>query len=271
MASNEITLSDVLRNRTSTYQLLTRLYLKEIDEAFLATMRGMRFPKNTGNADVDEGYRLIREFLNHADSNVITTLAIDYARTFLGSGVSGYSAAYPYESVYTSPKRLMMQEARDEMLALYRAAGLGKAETWKESEDHIAAELEYMTILGTRICEAYDAGDEDAAIPVLVQQGNFLEDHLLAWFPMMAKDMDKFPKTDFYRGLGKLTLGFLESDKEFLDDVLSGVDFEDDSARERQEAMESGQTLSRDAADGGTEGSAEGGADRADAADAGQA
>ena len=54
-----------------------------------------------------------------------------------------------------------------------------------------------------------------------MSQRNFLEDHLLAWYPMMAKDMEKFPKTDFYRGLGKLTLGFLQNDLEFLDAVLA--------------------------------------------------
>jgi putative dimethyl sulfoxide reductase chaperone len=237
MATTQITLNDVLKNRTSTYQMLTRLYMSEVDEEYLDKLRTMHFPKNTGNAHVDEGYRLIREFLNQADVNAVDILAADYVRAFLGSGVSGFSAAYPFESVYTSPKRLMMQDARDEMLALYRAAGLGKADSWKESEDHIAVQLEYMTILGTRISEKYDAGDEDGAIELLFSQKNFLEDHLLAWFPMMAKDMEKFPKTDFYRGLGKLTLGFLENDKEFLDDILAGVDYEDESAAARAKAL----------------------------------
>lgn len=238
MATGQITLSDILKNRTSTYQLLSRLYRVEVDEELLGRLRGMKFPKNTGNENVDEGYRLIRTFLNHADVDAVETLAIDYVRTFLGSGVSGYSAAYPFESVYTSPKRLMMQAARDEMLALYRAAGLGKADSWKDAEDHIAVELEYLTILGTRICKSYDEGDEDEAIALLVSQRNFLEDHLLAWFPMMATDIQEFAQTDFYRGLGKLTSGFLESDKEFLDDILADVDFEDESASARQQALD---------------------------------
>ena len=48
-----------------------------------------------------------------------------------------------------------------------------------------------------------------------------LEDHLLAWYPMMAADLQKFPQTDFYKGLGKLTDGFLRNDREFLDAALS--------------------------------------------------
>ena len=38
---------------------------------------------------------------------------------------------------------------------------------------------------------------------------------------MMAADLQKFPQTDFYKGLGKLTDGFLRNDLEFLDAVLS--------------------------------------------------
>jgi TorA maturation chaperone TorD len=61
-------------------------------------------------------------------------------RAFIGHGNNAYSAAYPYESVYTSEKRLMMQDARDEVLAIYRSCHLDKAASWKENEDHIAVE-----------------------------------------------------------------------------------------------------------------------------------
>ena len=48
----------------------------------------------------------------------------------------------------------MMQEARDEVLAVYRSEGLDKLPSWKESEDHIALELEFMAVLGDRIVTA---------------------------------------------------------------------------------------------------------------------
>ena len=75
---------------------------------------------------------MICGYLSQADGTVLTELAVDYVRAFIGSGNDGFSAAYPYESVYTSPKRLMMQDARDEVLVLYRAFGLDKQESWKE-------------------------------------------------------------------------------------------------------------------------------------------
>ena len=199
----ETTIADVLRGRMATYQFLSRLFRVEVDQELYDTLMSMRFPANTGNALVDEGYRMICGYLSQADGTVLTELAVDYVRAFIGSGNDGFSAAYPYESVYTSPKRLMMQDS------------------WKEGEDHIALELEFEQILCERAIRAYEAGDEDECLKLLLSQRNFLEDHLLAWYPMMAADLQKFPQTDFYKGLGKLTDGFLRNDREFLDAVLS--------------------------------------------------
>ena len=117
----ETTIADVLRGRMATYQFLSRLFRVEVDQELYDTLMSMRFPANTGNALVDEGYRMICGYLSQADGTVLTEL-----RAFIGSGNDGFSAAYPYESVYTSPKRLMMQDARDEVLVLYRAFGLDK-------------------------------------------------------------------------------------------------------------------------------------------------
>jgi hypothetical protein len=41
---------------------------------------------------------------------------------------------------------------------------------------------------------------------------------------MMAEDIKKFPRTDFYRGLGELTTGFLQSDLDLLNEVLADAD-----------------------------------------------
>lgn len=222
--NDELELVDVLRGRMATYQFLSRMFRVEVDQGLYDTLLAMRFPTNTGNSLVDEGYRMICGYLSTASETVLTDLAVDYVRAFIGAGNDGFSAAYPFESVYTSPKRLMMQDARDEVLVLYRAAGLEKKEDWKEGEDHIALELEFEQILTERAIEALEQGDEAACAKLLLQQRNFLEDHLVAWYPMMAEDMQKFPRTDFYKGLGKLTEGFLQNDLEFLYEVLQDAD-----------------------------------------------
>lgn len=210
--------------RAATYGMLARLYRNEIDNAFLTELRSMRYPINTGNDNTDEGYRLMAHFLSNVWANTLDDLSVDYSRTFIGHGVDGYSAAYPYESVYTSPKRLMMQDARDEVLAIYRSYGLDKQESWKEGEDHVALEMEFMQTLANRTADALEKGDEDEAVALLETQHNFLYDHLAAWAPMMTRDMKRLAKTDLYQGLAYLTDGFLSTDLAFLKDVLTDED-----------------------------------------------
>lgn len=218
---NETTLMDVLESRAASYGMLSRLYREEVNREYYEELISLKFPAHTGNADVDSGYRLLCGYLSQAHPDVIMDLAVDYTRTFLGSGTNGYSAAYPFESVYTSPKRLLMQAARDEVLVIYRAAGLSKKPSWKDGEDHIALELEYMQIMGQRALAALERGDEEGSSVMLELQKLFLDAHLLSWFPMMAADMEKFAKTDFYKGLAALTMGVLANDREFLDEILS--------------------------------------------------
>lgn len=223
-AAEQASMDDLIKlieQRAATYGLLSRLFRVEIDQELLDELHGMRFPASTGNADVDEGYLRLAKYLSNTWENSLTDLAVDYTRVFIGHGVDAYSAAYPFESVYTSEKRLLMQEARDEVLAIYRSAGLDKQDTWKEGEDHIALELEFEQIMATRTVEALRKGDEDEAVALLTTQKNFLEDHLAAWAPMMTSDMKRFAQTDFYRGLAYLTDGFLQTDQTFLDDVLA--------------------------------------------------
>ncbi|MDR3315480.1 MAG: molecular chaperone TorD family protein [Coriobacteriales bacterium] len=213
-------LINLIEQRAATYGLLSRFYYKEVDQDFLNELKEARYPANTGNPSVDKGYLLIVTYLSNIWENSLNELAVDFVKTFIGSGSDAYSAAFPFESVHTSERRLLMQDARDEVLAQYRRAGLAKQSLWKESEDHISAELEYMFILCNRTVEALSKGDEDEAYSLLVSQLDFLTDHLYAWTPMLTSEMRRFAQTDFYQGLAWLTDGFLETDFEFLEDIF---------------------------------------------------
>lgn len=210
----------VNEQRAATYGFLSRLYRKEVDSELLDELHGLRYRVSTGNELVDEGHRLIATYLSGLWSNSVTDLAADYMRTFFGHGYNGHAAAYPFESVYTSEKRLLMQDARDEVLALYRAAGLGKDESWKEGEDHIALELEYMQILVQRTTEALREDRQDDAYRLVKRQKHFMEDHIGAWAPLFCEQIRNFAKTDFYRGLSYMTEGFLETDAALINNLL---------------------------------------------------
>lgn len=222
-------IAEATERRAEIYGIVSRIYRVEVNEEFLAELKETSFPAKTGNDKMDRGYRLISKYLSRPTEGMLLELAVDYARTYIGTGTDGYSASYPYESVYTSEQRLVMQEARDEVLAVYRASGLNKSEQWKDEEDHVALELQFEQILCERAAEALRKGDEDAAYQLFRTQRGFLKHHLLNWVPMMTADTRKFAKTDFYQGLSYLTEGFLAMDAEFLDELLSEDEGPDDA------------------------------------------
>lgn len=202
--------------RAQMYGLLARLFRVEVDPLFLDQLRAMKFPAATGNDLMDAGYRELAAYLDGADGATLTELAVDYVRAFIGHGIDGHSAAYPFESVYTSEKRLMMQGARDEVLAIYRSEGIDKRPDWRDGEDHIALELEFMRVMALRAATAWEADDEGGAQRLEEVQRAFVADHLLKWVPTMMRDMRLFARTGLYLGLADLTEGFLQEDAEFL-------------------------------------------------------
>ena len=217
-------LVDFMTRRARTYGLLARIFRVEVDGKFLEELRHLKFPTSTGNEHVDYGYRTMYNYLKGTWEDTLLDLARDYARTFIGHGNNGRSAAYPFESVHTSEKRLLMQDARDEVLAIYRANLLKKGEEWNDCEDHIALELEFMQVMSERTAKALKEGKEDEAVEMLKTQRAFVGQHLANWVPMFVSDVKYFSQTDLYIGAGELLLGFVQTEVEALDDLLDGVD-----------------------------------------------
>ena len=212
--------------RENMYGLLSRMYKVEVDADFYDGLCKAAFPCGTGNDDVDAGYRRIALYCASHRDDALLDLARDYARVFIGHGNNAYAAAYPFESVYTSEKRLLMQEARDEILQVYRKGGLKVDASWEDPEDHIALELEYMQVMARRTREALEAGDDGRALELLDEQRAFLLRHLVSWTPLLVKDMERIAQTDFYQGLALLTRGLLAQDREFLNSVVSSEEQE---------------------------------------------
>mgnify|MGYP000057923235 CR=1 FL=1 len=212
----ETTIADVLRGRMATYQFLSRLFRVEVDQELYDTLMSMRFPANTGNALVDEGYRMICGYLSQADGTVLTELAVDYVRAFIGSGNDGFSAAYPYESVYTSEEHLLMQDARDSAVAFYLGEELGLPADNTTPEDHLSFEFQFMAKLIERASAALDAGDEARYAELCAKQRTFFDEHLVNWVPRLCADVRAYAQTAFYRGVADITEGFLQLEDQMI-------------------------------------------------------
>lgn len=207
-----------LADRAATFGLLARLFNREVDEALLEGLRALPFPEDTGSGALDEANRLIGSYLATADGDARTELAVDFARLFVVRRRSTRTAPYPNESVHTSEEHIVMDRARDEVRAIYRAEGLRASDAARLGEDHIALELEFMQAMAERSAKACANGedDEEELRRLLDVQVAFLDGHLLNWVPSFAAVMEETAQTNFYRGLAKLLVVHLHEDRELL-------------------------------------------------------
>ena len=194
--------------RAQLYTLLTRLYRSEVDAALLEKLKGLSFPA-AGNELLAQGYAMLTAYLSDCGENALTDLAVDYATVFLAAGSATGRAAIPCESLYTSPRKIFMQEAWEDVCRIYAQAGLGKGSTYDDMmEDHLALELEFMAYLVKN-------GNPESQL-------SFLDTHLLNWVGEFMADIDKYAALDFYKATGRITLGFLQMERELLTALQDG-------------------------------------------------
>ncbi len=214
-------ITEIMKQRENMYRFLSGLYKQEIDEEVFRYMKETEFPED-GDAVIAEGYKQMKSFINSSLLDPVTDLAVDYARVFLGAGIAETDqSAYPYESVYTSEYKLIMQEARDSMFHVLTGKDLGVKKGYDIPEDHIFIQLEFMAFFCKEIVGSVKGNDKDTAELLMSDQREFMKKHMLNWIPTFCEDVRKFALTDFYRGLAKVTNRFISMDMELLEELIA--------------------------------------------------
>lgn len=205
--------------RAAFYRFLSSVYLKELTVEQIEALASQDFPDD--ESEIGRGYAIIAEYLRHRDAGTRQELAVDYAHTFLSAGIYDHVVAPPYESVFTSEQKLLMQEARDGALAFYRAEGVDLPADNTTPEDHLGFEMQFMALLIDRAIEALEGGDDAEFFRLVDVQSDFLAQHFENWIPAFTKAIDENARTDFYRGIACLTRGLVEMDRTVLNDLKS--------------------------------------------------
>jgi putative dimethyl sulfoxide reductase chaperone len=122
-------------------------------------------------------------------------LSLDHAELFIGPFEL---IAPPYGSVYLEKNRQIMGDTTIGVLKSYQEAGLSVDE--KEPPDHVAIELEFMSLLNTREAEAGARGETNEAEKIRGQQKDFYHDYL-SWVPSFCEAIRKGTKSQFYLSL----------------------------------------------------------------------
>ena len=213
-------LQEMMFEREAMYRFLARVYREEVDPELLPQICRMDFPVDTGVTEIDQGFQMLAHYLLGVKETTLTDLAAEYARIFFGVGPTQSGGAFPYESVYTSPRGLLMQEARDQVVEFYRQESIQRSADFCDPEDHLSLELEFVACLCQKTMQAIESQDEEAASRYLQKQQDFLEKHLLAWVPSFCADVERIAPSDFYRAVALITSGYLTIDHESIADLL---------------------------------------------------
>ena len=190
--------SDAIKKATLTrgtlYRVLSRGFSLEIDEAYLEWMMLLQptIAQLAAHADSKEfkkGSELLGKFVNDVKSNYekdktkfLQGLAAEYASLFLNVGPI---PVYLAESVYLGKEHLLYEEPYFDAVRIYQIYGFKKRSSFKEPEDHIAIELEFMAHLCDLTCLSLDQGKLDYGAGYLNNQVEFLDLHLSKWVPQL--------------------------------------------------------------------------------------
>jgi len=185
--------------RSRTFGLLAGMYLCRPSREAIEGWRSF-FGKEA--PDPLRGLHASLLAVDPSEKSVLDDLLWEYTRLFIGP----YRLPCPpWESVYTSPKRLLMQEAYDAVQDLYREAGLTIPDTHIHA-DHIGSELNFLAVLYERA----ESGTGDG-VKATEMAERFLSEHLRKWVPAFSRDLEAAAETDLYRELSRATRAVVAS------------------------------------------------------------
>lgn len=196
----------LLEERASSYLLFSALFYREATrELFEQLLEGS---EETG---------LLKGYVDSVEGKdaqeLFASSKSEFAALFLGMSAK---PVFTSESVYLSENHCLMQEQRDEVLALYRSAGFVPDASFREPEDHIAVELSFMAQLCALALENVKEGDADAAEEYADRQKEFFESHLGKWTFEFCAAVRQNNRANFYRAVADLFEEFMKTEQEYF-------------------------------------------------------
>lgn len=203
--------------RSRIYHFLSVMYRDELPLPVLEKMSGgvffaklLELQDSCTIQDFCSGLGRIGSYLkSRSPETAWRELRHDYAELFLNAGKN---PAFPYESCYQTREPLVMQEPVAAVRKAYREAGVHKNPQYRDLDDHIAVELEFMRYLADK---AAGEGQQNG-------QFDFLRNHLMNWSVDFCAVVSAATASDFYRGLAEITMSFLFNERMYLFALQAG-------------------------------------------------
>jgi DMSO reductase family type II enzyme chaperone len=118
----------------------------------------------------------------------------------------------PYEGAYGPAQMAGKAALLADIAGFYRAFALEPAAGRPEVEDHICAELEFMSVLALKEGWAIARGDGEGLEVTLAAQRAFLTDHLGRWTGALAARLTATAAPGFYPAAAALLKAWIDAD-----------------------------------------------------------
>ncbi len=187
----------------------------------------LRFPSE-GNRNLlrAEVFPLVRATsfdsvaLDDAISDVVATHAVPLAELRRSHGLIFTHIDNPdcpaYESAYCPGGIFRQAEVMADVAGFYRAHGLAIGDRERERPDHIATELEFMSLLARKQAYALLNLATDDVEECERSQRHFLRDHLGVWAVAFAQRLQVLASDSPYEAVGRLVHLWLQDELEWL-------------------------------------------------------
>jgi TorA maturation chaperone TorD len=152
------------------------------------------------NQSMDKGMEMISEL----NANDLLELEYDFNHLFVGPNIL---EAPPYESIYHTGERALMQADTMAVRGFYEKAGLELARKNNNPDDHLALELEF-------ICYLLEESVEAADFYALYEE--FLEEHLFHWVEEHCELVRSKTTNTLIVGITYVLQGILEVERQQL-------------------------------------------------------
>jgi len=217
--------TEEIKNATNTrgtlYRFLSRGFSLEVNGDYLEWVLLLqpiieKLAIQLDNNDFKKGSDRLRDFAKQTRLNYekdktgfLQILAAEYASLFLNVGLK---PVHPVESVFLGKGHLLYEEPYFDIMRIYQLYGFKKTESFREPEDHIAVELEFMSHLCNLTVRSLEEEKNDYGAGYLENQVEFLRLHLKQWVPDFVEKIKWASSNDFYLALADILLGLVSTD-----------------------------------------------------------
>ncbi|GMQ75160.1 MAG: molecular chaperone TorD family protein [Gammaproteobacteria bacterium] len=198
--------------RSNLYGFLAAVYREEPTPGFLRHLRDPSFLQVLAAA----GVVLDRDLLRLPEEELVSELALEHTRLFLGPGkhVSPHASVHLPEgggSLYGAPTVAVKR--------FIESTGVQYRPDYGGLPDHISVELEFMQQVVLAEAAAWGSLDCEQARTCLSVEKEFLDTHLAGWVPIFCEKVCQRAELSFYWQMAQMTQEFLRMERDELEET----------------------------------------------------